>query len=90
VSTSKGGHWRSQKAGKTKRRGGEQTKRNRKLKRPRRRDWMPDNVDDLDALDEFGFSQHERIVPCGERERRQAIIAAMLADLEEEIDTEEL
>lgn len=90
MSTSKEGHWRPQKADKTKRRGGEQTKRNRKFKRPRRRDWMPDNLDDLEALDEFGFSQYERIVPRGERERRQAITAAMLADLEEEMDAEEL
>jgi hypothetical protein len=90
VSTSKEGHWRPQKVDKTERRGGEQSKHNRKFKRPRRRDWMPDNLDDLDALDEFDFSQRERIAPRGERERRQAIIAAMLADLEEEMDAEEL
>ena len=90
MSTSKEGHWRPQKADSTGRRSGEQTKRNRKFKRPRRRDWMPDNFDDLDALDEFGFSQRERIVPRGERERRRAITTAMLADLEEETDAEEL
>jgi len=59
-------------------------KRNRKPKQPRRRNWMPCDLDDLDALEDLGFPQGERIMPRGERERRRTIVAEALAALEEE------
>jgi ribosome biogenesis GTPase len=57
-----------------------QIKRNRQPKRPRRKDWMPDSFDDLDAL--YDLPKTERIMPRGERERRQAVMTAALATLE--------
>jgi len=64
-----------------------QIKRNRKPKRVRRKDWIPDNFDDLDDLD--NFSQSERIMPRGEQERRRVLRSEMLATLEEEKDADE-
>jgi len=57
-----------------------QIKRNRKPKRVRRRNWMPDNWDDLDDLD---TCQTERIMPRGEQERRRATWTAALENLEQ-------
>lgn len=74
--------WRHQEASKTMRRVRKQIKRNRQPKRPRRRNWMPDSFDDLDAL--YDLPRTERIMPRGERERRQAVMAAALATLEEQ------
>ena len=59
-----------------------QIKRNRQPKRPRRKDWIPDSFDDLDAL--YDLPKTERIMPRGERERRQAVMTAALATLEEQ------
>ena len=83
--------WQHYRANKTMRQVRKQIKQNRKPKRPRRRGWMPGNLNDPDALDEIGFPQGERIVPRGERERRQTVVAAALAALEKETeDAEEL
>ena len=59
-----------------------QFKRNRKPKRVRHKDRMPDSFDDgdMDALGDL--PQSERIMPRGERERRQAVEAAISAALE--------
>jgi ribosome biogenesis GTPase len=65
-----------------------QIKQNRKPKRPRRRNWMPADLDDLDALDER-VPQSERIMPRGERERHRKVMAEALATLKEEIDETE-
>jgi len=64
-----------------------QIKRNRKPRRARRKNWMPDSPDDLDALN--GLPQSERIMPPGERDRRQTVMAAALAALEEEAEVGE-
>jgi ribosome biogenesis GTPase len=64
-----------------------QIKRNRQPKRPRRRNWMPDSLDDLDAL--YDLPDTERIMPRGERERRQAVMATALATLEEQDSADE-
>jgi ribosome biogenesis GTPase len=74
--------WRHQEASKTMRQVRTQIKRNRQPKRPRRKNWMPDNFDDLDAL--YDLPKTERIMPRGEQERRQAVMAAALATLEEQ------
>jgi ribosome biogenesis GTPase len=74
--------WRHQETFKTMRQVRTQIKRNRQPKRPRRKNWMPDSLDDLDAL--YDLPQTERIMPRGERERRQAVMAAALATLEEQ------
>jgi ribosome biogenesis GTPase len=59
-----------------------QVKRNRKPKRVRHKDWMPDDCDDPEI---FGDSQQtERIMPRGERERRRTIEATVRAALENE------
>jgi ribosome biogenesis GTPase len=63
-----------------------QTKRNRKPKRVRRRNWMPDNWDDLDDLD---TCQTERIMPRGEHERRRAMWTAARETLEEAAEVED-
>jgi len=64
-----------------------QIKRNRNPKRPRRKDWMPDSSDDLDAL--YDLPKTERIMPRGERERRQTVMDAALATLEEQASADE-
>jgi ribosome biogenesis GTPase len=61
-----------------------QIKRNRKTKRVRRKDWMPDSLDDLDALYDIEGTTEERIMPRGERERRQAAITAAIDRLQQE------
>ena len=65
-----------------------QIKRNRKPKRVRRKSWIPDSFEEMDEFDDL--SQSERMMPRGEQERRQAILAEALAALEEkEIDAGE-
>jgi ribosome biogenesis GTPase len=63
-----------------------QIKRNRKIKRVRRKNWMPDDWDDLEVLD---CAQSERIMPRGEQERRRRMWTAALETLQEEANTEE-
>jgi len=57
-----------------------QIKRNRKPKQVRRKNWIQDSFTD----DSYDLSQDERIIPRGEQERRQNILAAALAALEED------
>jgi len=64
-----------------------QIKRNRQPKPARRKNWMPDSFDDLDEL--YDLPQAERIMPRGERERRQAVMDAALATLEEQDSADE-
>ena len=87
MSNHNGREYRPREASKTMRQVRNQIKRNRKPKRPRRRNWMPDSFDDLDALDDL--PKRERIMPRGERERRQAVMAAALATLEEQASADE-
>lgn len=53
-------------------------KRNRKTKQVRRKDWMPDDWENLDALD---YAQSERVMPRGEQERRSRLWTAALDKL---------
>ena len=76
--------WQHHDAAKTMRRVRKQIKQNRKPKQPRCRDWMPADPDDLDALEVL--PQSERIMPRGERERRQNVMAEALVALEKETD----
>ncbi|MBN1138797.1 MAG: ribosome small subunit-dependent GTPase A [Anaerolineae bacterium] len=57
-----------------------QIKPNRE-KRVRHKEWLPASLDDLEEL---GGPQDERVMPRGERERRQSLLAAALAELREE------
>jgi ribosome biogenesis GTPase len=66
-----------------------QIKRNRKSKRPRKKDWMPDSLD-TDALDDLDLSHEERVMPRGERERRQTVLNEALTRIKEEEREEEL
>ncbi len=59
-----------------------QTKRNRKPRGSRRKDWIPNSFDDPDAFDDFDCPQNERIMPRGEQERRQTVEAAAWAALD--------
>jgi ribosome biogenesis GTPase len=68
-----------------------QLKRNRKHKRVRQREWrelrdydVADALQDSDLLPELDLPQRERIMPRGERERRQTMVNAALAAAREE------
>ena len=63
-----------------------QIKNNRQPKQARQRNWLPSNWDDPDAFYDLDVSQVERVMPRGERERRQAVLSAALHALKEEID----
>jgi ribosome biogenesis GTPase len=65
------------------------TKHNRDPKPVRSKAWMPDSLDDPDALDALDIARSERIMPRGERERRQAVLAMAMADIEEQTDDAE-
>ncbi len=75
--------WKHHEADKAKRNIRKKIKRNRKPKRVRRKDWMPDDWDDWD---DFETPQFERIMPRGEQERRQQIMTEVMAELEGESD----
>ena len=66
-----------------------QLKRNRKAKRVRSKNWMPDGFDD-DCMDDLDSSpQSERIMPRGERDRRRAFEAIISAALENKENDED-
>ena len=74
-----------------------QLKRNRKRKRVRQREWrelchydVSDALEDPDLVDPLDLPQLERVMPRGERERRQAMIDAALTTLNETADGEPL
>lgn len=75
--------WRHHEQNKAMRKVRKQIKRNRKTKRTRRKDWMPDSLD-VDTLDDLDIPQDERIMPRGERERRQVALTQALARIQEQ------
>jgi len=89
--------WEHHQEHKTLRKVRNQLKRNRKRKRVRQREWrelcdydVSDALDDPDLVDQLDIPQRERVVPRGERERRQAMIDAALRMLNETADGEPL
>jgi ribosome biogenesis GTPase len=70
------------------RRARKQIKRHRQ-KRVRQRDWLPDSFEDLDELYDLDSPETERVMPRGERERRQELLDAALAALREEGEMEQ-
>ena len=74
--------WEHFAADKEKRQIRKQIKRNRKTKRVRHKDWTSYDVEDQHDFDDI--PQSERIMPRGERERRQAVMAAARTALEKE------
>ena len=68
----------------------QEIKRNRPAKRTRRKDWRPDDFDELDELDELAFPHSKRGPAGGERKRRHPPEAAVLSELEDEEFFEEL
>jgi ribosome biogenesis GTPase len=74
--------WRHYEENKAMRKVRKQIKRNRKTKRARRKDWLPDSLD-VDALDDLDITQEERVMPRGERERRQAMLNEALTRIQE-------
>ena len=64
-----------------------QIKRNRQPKPARRKNWMPDSFDDLDEF--YDLPKTEPVMPRGERERRQAVMAAALTTLENQASADE-
>lgn len=64
-------------------------KRNPKPKRTRRKNWIPDNIDDwddLDDLDDLDYAQRERIMPRDEGERRRTVEQAAFETVDIEVD----
>jgi len=72
--------WRCDNAAKTMRK---QIKHNRKPDRVRQRLDMPVDLDDIDSYYDLDLPETERVMPRGELERRQGVLAAALAQLEE-------
>jgi ribosome biogenesis GTPase len=77
-------HWQHLEAANSMRKIRKEIKHNRKPKRVRRKDWSSYSFDDLDALDVIDLPQSERVMPRGERERRQSNLRKALAAREEE------
>jgi len=75
--------WQHHEANKQMRLVRKQLKRNRSPKPARRRDWKPGMLEDLEALEELELPATERVMPRGERERRQSVMQQALARLEE-------
>ncbi len=67
-----------------------QLKRNRKPKRVRSKNWMPDSFDNEYMNDLDSSPQSERIMPRGERDRRRAFEAAISAALQNRENKDEL
>jgi ribosome biogenesis GTPase len=63
-----------------------QIKHNRQPKQTRQKNWLPANWDDPDAFYDLDISTVERVMPRGERERRQTVWSAALQAFKEEID----
>jgi ribosome biogenesis GTPase len=82
--------WHHHEEDKTIRKVRKQIKRNRKTKRVRNKDWMPDSFDDLDALYDLDIATEERIMPPGERERRQTVLTTALSRLREQEEQDAL
>ncbi len=64
-------------------------KRNLKTKRPRRKNWIPDRIDDwenFDDWDDFDYAQGERIMPRDEGERRRTVEQAAFDTVDIETD----
>jgi ribosome biogenesis GTPase len=74
--------WQHYRENKEMRKVRKQIKRHRQTQRVRRKDWMPGDLDDLDAL--YDLPTSEPIMPPGERERREAALAEAMARLREE------
>ena len=75
--------WKYFEENKTLRNSRKPVKPNRKPKKVRRKDWMEyasADPDILDEVDQADFLQDERIMPRGERERRQAARPAIVAE----------
>jgi ribosome biogenesis GTPase len=66
-----------------------QIKHNRQPKQTRQKNWLPANWDDPDAFYDLDVSLVERVMPRGERERRQTVLSAALQALKEEPDEDE-
>lgn len=56
-----------------------QVKRDHETERVRQKDWLVADPDNPDAWDEVEIPQFERVMPRGERERRQAVMDKALA-----------
>ncbi|MGQ9555637.1 MAG: ribosome small subunit-dependent GTPase A [Anaerolineae bacterium] len=61
-----------------------QIKRNREPDPVRRKDWMPASLADLDGFDDDDVPASERVMPRGERERRNSVLVAALVALREQ------
>jgi ribosome biogenesis GTPase len=78
--------WEHHTANKAMRQVRKQIKHNRQPKQARQKNWLPANWDDPDAFYDLDVSPVERVMPRGERERRQTVLSAALQALKEEID----
>jgi ribosome biogenesis GTPase len=81
--------WEHHRANKAMRQVRKQIKHNRQPKQTRQKNWLPANWDDPDAFYDLDVSLVERVMPRGERERRQSVFSAALQALKEETDEDE-
>jgi ribosome biogenesis GTPase len=80
--------WQRHEAAKAMRKVRKESKRNHKPKPVRHRDWAAYSPEDGEAFDQIDFPNQERVMPRGERERRQMNLKKAMSALEEgEVDT---
>jgi ribosome biogenesis GTPase len=63
-----------------------QIKRNRQPDEVRRRDWLPGDIEDMDAFYDMDVPESQRVMPRGERERRRTTLSAALAPQDDEAE----
>ncbi len=78
-------HWRNEKMLRGVRK---DAPRGPKEDRVRRRDWLPEDLDDLESWDEIDAPQFERVMPRGEAERRRQNLARAQTTLRSVADAE--
>lgn len=81
-------HWKHVEEERLLRRARKELKRNRKPDPVRKRDWRSEELDDPEAFCELSSPQSERVMPRGERERRRAILASALTEMDDDTTTD--
>jgi ribosome biogenesis GTPase len=66
------------------RRARKELKRKRKPDPVRKRNWIPEELDDPETLYELDTPASERVMPAGEQERRRAFLTTTLANLDDD------
>jgi ribosome biogenesis GTPase / thiamine phosphate phosphatase len=80
--------WKHHAESKTLRGVRKQIKRNRQPDDVRRRDWLPGDIENLDAFYDMDVPDHQPVMPRGERERRKTTMNSALAAIGDDAETE--